>query len=170
VKANILVIDAAIDCVTEGFKEKLLQKGILHNDFNYANGLYDEKGNLTSFLDTEQLGVGPYTWDLGNTLASFYSKFKSKMTQKEFEERVRAFLQRYHQIHPLPHEEYELILASTERWDVMRVLRTLRRHHYEGNRFPELLPKITERLLPRLRELPSVFNFMTKEWIKETLS
>lgn len=138
-----------------------LTESIVHNDFSYTNGLYRTDGSLASFLDVDQLGVGPCIFDIGNTLASFATEFLKKGTQKELEQRVNAFLSAYSRVFILSGREYMLVLAATQRWDIMRVLRTMRRHHFENNRLPALVPKVSKRFLPRIAAAPEWFGFLT---------
>lgn len=170
VKNNISILDEAMAFVNERLSGLAkLSGGILHNDFNYANGLYEPNGSFVAFLDVDQIGSGPFVFDVGNTLASFSTPFLKNHSYEEFEKAVGEFLRAYHKINPLPFGEYGFILHATQRWDMMRILRSLRRHHYENNRLPELLPKITERFLPRITEAPKIFSFLTDAWIKENV-
>lgn len=171
VRREIDLIDQTAAFVDTAFsKAEVITVGILHNDFNYVNGLYSSSGDFVAFLDVDQLGVGPLVLDIGNTLASFATRlFKEGKTVADFERSVRIFLSAYHQTSPLPLRGYELILAATEQWDLMRIWRTLRRHHFENDRLSELMEKITDRLLLRLRQAPRWFSFLTPDWIAATL-
>lgn len=164
VRAAIPLLDKTIAFIDASFeKAGILTESILHNDFSHANGLYRADGTFAAFLDVDQLGVGPCVFDIGNTLASFATEFLKKGTQKELEKRVNTFLTAYRAGFPLPEQEYVLVLAATEQWDVMRILRTLRRHHFENNRLPDLMPKITKRFLPRIASAPEWFGFLIKK-------
>lgn len=145
-------------------------RGLLHNDFHTNNALFAEDGTLNCFLDLDQIGVGPHIWDVGNTLASFASNVFTRDPSTQFEPLAKAFLQAYHQTHPLTVEEYQLTVMASQRWDVMRILRSLRRHHFENNRLPGLLPKIADRLIPRLTRFPEMMSFMNDSWIQEYLT
>ena len=145
VRANIEVIDNAIEFVDgSGINDQALSRGIAHNDFHINNALFNDDGSLAIFLDIDQLGIAPYVWDIGNTLASYASNYLSKNEEGKFPKKAASFLMAYHKVFPLSLKEYELCLAATQRWDVMRVLRSMRRHHYENNRLPHLFPKITD--------------------------
>lgn len=140
--------------------------GVLHNDFHTNNALFAENGTLTTFLDIDQVGIGPFVWDVGNTLASFFSNAVTQGTVEEFPRNAAAFLRAYHREHPLSLEEYRLLAVASQRWDMMRILRSLTRHHFENNRLPGLLPKIADRLIPRAIQLPSYWSFLTTEWLR----
>ena len=171
VRQAIPLIDETITFIDSSFKEVgSLTASILHNDFSHANGLYHEDGSFGGFLDADQLGVGPAVFDIGNTLASFATEFLKKGTVKELEIRVGLFLLQYHSVWPLREKEYALILAATQRWDIQRVLRTMRRHHFEDNRLPDLVPKVSSRFLPRIKGIKTWFAFLTPHWIEKTLS
>src|SRR3990167_5188817 len=133
---------------------------LIHNDFHTNNALFKKDGSFAAFLDIDQVGVGPFVWDLGNTLASFASNFLQKGTQEEFGKMVSLFLEAYRKEFILPDGEYKLCLAGALRWDMMRLLRSLRRHLYENDRFPELILKIEERLISRIKALPGIFSFL----------
>ncbi len=170
IRDQIGEIDKAIEHIdASGVTSSECSSGILHNDFHTNNALFLPDGRLSIFLDIDQIGVGPHIWDVGNTLFSYGSNFLAKHTVPEFVPRVAAFLRAYHREFPLPIAEYKLILAAGMRWDVMRILRSIRRHHYESNRLPALIPKIKDRLIPRLIEMPKVFEFMNDEWLKENV-
>ncbi|MDO8510187.1 MAG: phosphotransferase [bacterium] len=171
IRQDIRYIDEAISYIDAklGSGAKLTV-GILHNDFNYANGLYDDTGGFVSFLDVDQLGVGPFVFDIANAIASFATGYIKDHGREALKHSTGRFIASYHAHNPLAFAEYERILAATQRWDVMRILRTLRRHHYENDRLPALMPKITNRFLPRLKEAPALFSFVTPEWIREALA
>lgn len=161
VHAAIPLLDKTIAFIDKSFaRAGKLSEGILHNDFSWANGLYNPDGSFVSFLDVDQLGIGPFILDIGNTLASFATEFLKKGTQKELEHLVNSFLLAYLRVFLLPAREYMLVLAATQRWDVMRVLRTMRRHHFENNRLPDLVPKVSKRFLPRIAAAPEWFKFL----------
>jgi Ser/Thr protein kinase RdoA (MazF antagonist) len=167
VKENIGLIDKTIELIdSSGVTDQSLSSGVLHNDFNTGNCLFGKDGTLLAILDIDQVGIGPYIWDIANTLSSFGWKAREFDLNFDFEEFTKIFIQAYHKEFPLPLSEYELCLAARQRWDVMRILRSLRRHHYENNRLPELLPKIKNRFIPRLILAPELFSFLTKSWLK----
>jgi len=170
-RENIEAIDETIKFIdSSGVLSPDLSNGILYNDFHTNNALFTPDGSFSGFLDIDQIGVGPFVWDLGNTLASFASNFLTRTPGADFEPKARFFLKAYHREFSLPLKEYELCLAATQRWDVMRILRTLRRHRYENNRLPELLPKVSDRLIPRIIAAPKVFSFITEDWLKRNLA
>ena len=109
--------------------------------------------------------MGPHIWDVGNTLFSYGSNFLKNHTAEEFAPRVASFLRGYHKEFPLSLPEYKLVLAAGMRWDLMRIWRSIRRHRYENNRLPDLLPKIKDRLIPRLIGMPKVFAFINEDWL-----
>ncbi len=167
VKQNIKIIDETIEYIDNSdINSKSLSRGILHNDLNRKNIFFNSEGEVISVLDIDQVGVGPLIWDVGNTLASFAWEFHKINSLDIFEQKVKLFLQAYHEASPLPAKEYELCLAANQRWDVMRILRSLRRHHYENDRLPGLLPKIKDRIIPRIIAASRIFFFLTEEWIK----
>jgi Ser/Thr protein kinase RdoA (MazF antagonist) len=171
VRENILNIDEIIKFIdSSGINNKSRISGILHNDFNTDNCFYNKEGNLIAILDIDQLGIGPLVWDIGNTLASFGWKMASQYPKLNFETKTKLFLQAYHKEFPLPLSEYLFVLAAAQRWDIMRILRSLRRHYYENNRLPGLLPKIKGYLIPRILYSPKMFSFLTAEWLKRNLS
>ena len=171
VREHIGVLDETAKFVDQsGVNSSALSSGILHNDFHTNNALYSEDGKLTAFLDIDQIGVGPHVWDIGNTLASFASNYINRGVIDGFDDKARLFLRDYHQAFPLQLGEYRQILAATQRWDLMRIMRSLRRHHHENNRLSELLPKIKDRLIPRIAAVPKIFSFLTSDWIRGNLS
>ena len=176
VRDNIEILDSTIKFIdNSGVVDagaNKLSRGLVHNDFNINNALFHSDGasTLAIFLDVDQLGVAPHIWDVGNTLTSYASNFVGSANEKDFPKHAAEFLRAYHKEFPLPEKEYELILAATQRWDMMRILRSLWRHHHDNNRLPGLLPKIKERLIPRIKDAPRVLAFITPDWIKETLS
>jgi len=153
-----------------GINDASRSRGILHNDFGSNNGLFAEDGTFLSFLDIDQIGIGPHIWDVGNTLASFIHSRRGRDACADIEKNVRLFLRAYHKEFPLPLEEYTLCLAATQRWDMMRSLRSLRRHHYEEDRLSGLLPKLESRVLPRMREAPRFFSFLNEAWIRANVT
>ncbi|MDO8618055.1 MAG: phosphotransferase [Candidatus Uhrbacteria bacterium] len=170
VREQMEFLDQTISFIdASGINAKERAHGILHNDVNGGNILFAPDGSVSAFLDFDQASFGPFVWDLGNTLTSFMTEFLKKNPEGDRQSKVRLFLQAYHTANVLPVEEYVLILAATQRWDVMRILRSLRRHHYEDNRLPGLLSKIKERLLPRLERMPILFSFLTENWIRENV-
>ncbi len=170
IREQIGEIDKAMDYVdASAVTSAGLSFGVLHNDFHTNNALFLPDGRMSIFLDIDQIGVGPHIWDVGNTLFSYGSNFLKNHTAEEFESRVAKFLRAYRREFPLPMAEYKLILAAGMRWDLMRIWRSIRRHRYENNRLPELLPKIKDRLIPRLVGMPKVFEFLTDEWIKDNV-
>jgi Ser/Thr protein kinase RdoA (MazF antagonist) len=171
IRNQIGEIDKAIAYVdASGVNAKERSSGILHNDFHTNNALFLPDGKLSIFLDIDQIGVGPHIWDVGNTLFSYGSNFLKNHTAEEFALRVAAFLRAYHKEFPLPLPEYKLILAAGMRWDLMRILRSIRRHRYENNRLPDLLPKIKDRLIPRLIGMPRIFQFLTEDWLRKNFN
>lgn len=171
IRNQIGEIDKAIAYVdASGVNTRERSFGILHNDFHTNNALFLPDGKLSIFLDIDQIGVGPHVWDVGNALFSYGSNFLKNHTPEEFAPRVAAFLRVYHKEFPLPLPEYKLVLAAGMRWDLMRILRSIRRHRYENNRLPDLLPKIKDRLIPRLIEMPRIFQFLTDDWFRQNLN
>ena len=167
---NIDDIDNVIKFLDESdINNDSLKRGILHNDLHTNNVLFDEEGDLTTILDIDQVGVGPFIWDVGNTLTSFVSNYLKEGSEEEVKEKTRLFLQSYHDENPLLLKEYEFILAATQRWDMLRIFRSLRRHHYENNRLPGLLPKIKERLIPRIKAIPEIFAFINSDWLRKNI-
>ncbi len=170
-REQVAVIDrviAEIDASSVNAADR--QHGLLHNDFHTNNALFAADGSLNCFLDLDQMGVGPYIWDVGNTLASFASNVYTRNQDTDFTPLAAAFLTAYHQTHPLPAEEYRLTVMASQRWDVMRMLRSLRRHHFENDRLPGLLPKIADRLIPRLTRFPAMMSFLDDTWIHQHLT
>ena len=169
VRENIKAIDKTIKFIdSSGISDTSLASGIIHNDFHINNALFQNK-KFIGFIDIDQISIGPYIWDVGNTLGSFAAWFLLNNDIRGFESKARKFLIAYHREFSLPLDEYKLCLAATQRWDVMRILRTLRRHHYENDRLPGLLPKIKSRLIPRIIAMPKVLEFMTTNWLKSNL-
>lgn len=170
IRKNIEIIDRTIEFLDHSrINYDSLSRGIVHNDFHVNNGLYKEDGLFAVFLDIDQIGIAPHVWDIGNTLASFYSNLLLSGKENEFEKKALLFLREHNKVFPLSKEEYLLCLAATQRWDVMRILRSLRRHHYENNRLSGLLPKIKDRLIPRLEIMPRVFSFLTEKWLNDNI-
>ncbi|OGF70082.1 hypothetical protein A3H65_04165 [Candidatus Giovannonibacteria bacterium RIFCSPLOWO2_02_FULL_45_14] len=160
-KNNLSDLERAMEFIdNSGVNSRERLSGIIHNDFHTNNALFKKDGSFAAFLDIDQVGVGPFVWDLGNTLASFASNFLQKGTQEEFGKMVSLFLEAYRKEFILPDGEYKLCLAGALRWDMMRLLRSLRRHLYENDRFPELILKIEERLISRIKALPGIFSFL----------
>ena len=143
---------------------------LLHNDFNSENGLYHSDGSFATFLDVDQLSRGSAVWDLGNTLLSLLSSVFPADDENGHQKATYYFLRAYHQELPLASAEYQLIPAAAIRWDVMRILRSLRRHHLENNRLPALTQKIKDRLLDRLEKTPQLLDFLTAEWLQSVLN
>lgn len=169
VRENLKAIDETIKFIdSSGVSRASLSSGVIHNDFHINNALFQNK-KFIGFIDIDQVGIGPYVWDVGNTLGSFAARFLLENDLKNFESKVRLFLAAYHHEFPLPPDEYRLCLAATQRWDIMRILRSLRRHHYENDRLSGLLPKIKSRFIPRIIAMPEVLGFMTANWLKSNL-
>jgi Ser/Thr protein kinase RdoA (MazF antagonist) len=141
----------------------------LHNDLNAGNVLFDEKGEVRALIDLDQASPGPAVWDIGNTLASFATQLYKENPSTDIEPYVHTFIRNYHAANPLPLKEYSLILAATQRWDLMRILRNIRRHLYEHNRHSALYSKTGARLIPRLRWAPKAVDFITDEWIEDAI-
>jgi len=171
VRENIEILDKTIKFIDgSGVAEAdKLSQGLVHNDFNINNALFKDDGSFAIFLDADQLGIAPHIWDVGNTVTSYASNFVGRADEKDFPRHAADFLRAHHKEFPLPLKAYELILAATQRWDVMRILRSLWRHHHDNDRLPGLLPKIKERLIPRIKDAPRVLAFITTKWIEETL-
>lgn len=170
-REQVAVIDrviAEVDASAVNAPER--QRGLLHNDFHTNNALFAADGSLNCFLDLDQMGVGPYIWDVGNTLASFASNVYTRNHDTDFTPLAAAFLTAYHHTHPLSADEYHLTVMASQRWDVMRMLRSLRRHHFENDRLPGLLPKIADRLIPRLTRFPTMMSFLDDDWIHQHLT
>lgn len=171
VRSNLAVLDKTIGFIDHsGINSDPLSRGIVHNDFHVNNALFHDDGSLAIFLDIDQLGIAPHIWDMGNTLASYASNYLSNNDEEKFPKKAASFLMAYHKEFPLSLAEYKLSLAATQRWDVMRILRSMRRHHYENNRLPDLLPKIKDRLIPRILAMPRVLSFVTDQWLSEVLN
>jgi Ser/Thr protein kinase RdoA (MazF antagonist) len=150
---------------SSGLDSPVLTRGFLHNDFHTNNCLFLPDGGFSAFLDIDQAGMGPIIWDIGNTVTSFVSNALGKNPQADIESLVRMFLMAYHRECPLAAAEHELILAAGLRWDLLRILRSLRRHRFESNCPEVLLVKIKNRLLPRIEALPKILVFIKKDWI-----
>lgn len=164
---EIDLIDATIKTVDEsGVLKEDQSSGLLHFDFHVNNGLFSAKGELTGFLDVDQMIIGPHIWDVGNSLVSFISNAYSNDPNCDIEGFTKAFLQGYHAANPLTKAEYERTLAAGIKFDVLRLLRSLRRHRFESDRFSHLYGKIPTRMIPRFRQLPELFTFFTPEWIE----
>jgi Ser/Thr protein kinase RdoA (MazF antagonist) len=160
VRDHIHIFDQTIKILDRsGISNRELSSGIVHNDFNVKNCFFKKDGAFSSFIDIDQLGIAPFIWDVGNTLLSFVSK------SKNYEHSAELFLAAYHKEHPLPLNEYLLIIAAAVRWDMMRILRSLRRHHYENDRLVNLLPKIKSRLIARVIQAPKIFSFLDENWL-----
>jgi Ser/Thr protein kinase RdoA (MazF antagonist) len=167
---NIAMLEEMMSEIDETFSSSaFFGSGLVHNDFNHDNGLYKVDGSFSAFIDIDQLGIGLHVWDVGNTLLSFSSKCPKNDGGVVFKKCTGAFLRAYHRINPLLVPEYRAIPAAAARWDVMRILRTLRRHHFEGDRLLGLMMKLEQRLLPRLAVLNTTFSFLSESWIEEVL-
>lgn len=158
---HVDALEAAMQYVDEAFASGST-RSILHNDFNFENGIYKENGDFSGFIDADQLGYGPVVHDIGNTLASFVTNAHTT-TDGVIQEGVLNFLQTYHGEFPLSAEEYRRIPAGAMRWDLLRLLRSLRRHHFEGNRFSGLLRKIPITTIPRILSTRETFSFLTTD-------
>ncbi len=167
---NISLIDRTIGLIDgSGLNSPDLAFGILHNDFHANNGLFLPDGSFSAFLDIDQVGVGPLVFDIGNTISSFVSNAVGHGREREIEKLIGLFLSSYHAVLPLEYRNYQLVVAAALRWDMMRILRSLRRHRFDNNRMSGLLPKIKARLLPRIEALPRILSFINKDWLDEEL-
>jgi Ser/Thr protein kinase RdoA (MazF antagonist) len=144
--------------------------GVVHNDFHVNNGLYLEDGSFSGFLDMDQAGVGPLVWDVGNSIFSFASNALGSVGPERLPELVAAFLSGYGRERRLSVEEYLLIVPAGLRWDLMRILRSLRRHRFENDRFPGNIRKIKDRLIERVRRFPEILGFVDDAWIAAVMS
>ncbi len=170
-RAGVGTVDAAVALVAaSGLWAPERTRGILHNDCHANNMLFAPDGALRAALDVDQMGIGPFAADLGNTIASLSSNVATRGREQEVEPGARAFLRAYHRAFPLPTEEYLRVLAGTQAWDVRRVLRRLREHRDGREVPPVLLRKVVERFLPRLSRTPALFAFLTEGWVRETLA
>ena len=151
-----------------GYREEagqLLAKLAVFQDVAYA-AVYDESG-AAAIIDIDHLNVGCLGADIGNALASFVSRLK-KMDKDEPAEKITTlFFSAYHKSNPLSLLDYKLALPSIQRTSVTRILRIMRRHHFENNRLPEMMKKIPDRFLARLKDSPKEFSFLTKEWLRK---
>ena len=167
VRASTPAIDEAIDFISRAFdEEKNLAKGIIHTDFNFNNAVYDESG-AAAIIDIDHLNVGCLGADIGNALASFVSRLKKMGKDEPAEKITTLFFSAYHKSNPLSLLDYKLALPSIQRTSVTRILRIMRRHHFENNRLPEMMKKIPDRFLARLKDSPKEFSFLTKEWLRK---
>ncbi|MES2953238.1 MAG: phosphotransferase [Patescibacteria group bacterium] len=170
VREKISFIDKQIEYLDRvPFDDGVRMQTVRHGDFHMGNGLYSPDGSLRGLIDIDQMGTGPALWDIGAALLSLGWKGYEAGKHAQTEEQVRTFLKAYHKENPLLPEEYELILPAAIRWDMMRVLRSLRRHHFEGNRLPELTQKIEKHLLRRIEMLPELLSFLDLPWIEKHL-
>lgn len=142
-------------------------RGWLHNDFHCGNMLAVK--DRVVIIDLDQSSYGPFIWDIGNTLNSFAAKLRSLDRSGEYEFMTEAFLKGYHSAHPLSLEEYVLIREAGMRWDLMRIMRGMRRLHDQENRLSSLLDKIPARLMPRLEWFVFGFGFLDREWLKRLI-
>ena len=145
--------------VDVSFKRPLTET-ILHGDFGAPNGLYEDDGRFAGFIDIDQLGVGPSITDIAISLGSLATAYMKTHTLEEFHAMAVVFLRAYHLVHPLPADEYGLLLAANQRWDVMRILRILRRHFEGSGAFENPLKKMATRFIPRLAKAPDIFAFV----------
>jgi len=170
-RRHIDLLDQRLGEIDRTFKSNSPRTvSILHNDFNKENGLYRNDGSFVVFLDVDQLSGGPVVWDLGNTISSLLDSMPKKTSQKNYRLAVEYFLLTYHREFPLLSAEYLLILVAALRWDTMRILRSLRRHHFENNKLPALTRKIKDCLLDRLEKNPQRLSFITLEWLERLLT
>ncbi|MBI2627899.1 MAG: phosphotransferase [Candidatus Niyogibacteria bacterium] len=171
VRDHIHIFDQTIKMLDgSGISNRKLSSGIVHNDFNVKNCFFKKDGAFSCFIDTDQLGVAPFVWDVGNTLLSFLSSISStSRSNVNYEHSAELFLAAYHREHPLPLNEYLLIIAAAVRWNMMRILRSLRRHHYENDRLVNLLPKIKSRLIARIIQTPQIFSFLDENWLRKKI-
>ncbi|MBI1975626.1 MAG: phosphotransferase [Candidatus Vogelbacteria bacterium] len=142
--------------------------GIVHNDFHVNNGLYRADGSFSCFLDIDQMSHAPLVWDIGNTLVSLVSNFITERSESgDIELVVREFLVGYRGEFAISREELLLITAAGLRWDLLRILRSLRRHRFEDDRLSGLYGKLKIRLIPRFERIPEIFAFITPEWLEK---
>lgn len=161
-------IDREIAYVESAFAHITPVQTLLHNDFHASNGLYTEEGTFAGFLDIDQLGYGEAISDFGNTLVSLVGSLPSETTSEQLQQRVTEFIRAYHRIHPLSLAEYAAAPAAGMRWNLLRILRSTRRHYNESNRFPELHRKSPMRI-DKFTTIKTTFAFMTPEWIQHVL-
>lgn len=166
-REEIELIDSVIKAVDEsGVLETGQSTGLLHFDFHVNNGLFDDRGTLTGFLDIDQMTVGPHIWDVGNSIVSFISNAYGNNPNCDVEGFTKAFLRGYHATNPLTAAEYERTLMAGFKFDLLRLLRSMRRHRYESDSHSHLYGKIPKRMIPRFQQLPELFKFFTAEWIE----
>jgi Ser/Thr protein kinase RdoA (MazF antagonist) len=163
------LLDAAMERVDAAFAAAQPTVGIVHNDFHTNNGLYLADGSFSGFLDMDQVGVGPLVWDIGNTIFSFASNALGSAAPERLPELTAAFLAGYHRENPLAVEDYLLIVPAGLRWDLMRILRSLRRHRFENDRFPGNIKKIKDRLIERVSRFPEILGFIDRGWLGSVL-
>jgi Ser/Thr protein kinase RdoA (MazF antagonist) len=170
IREHINVLDKTIERIDSSDVLNLNQPcGLLHFDFHVNNGLFDKGGNLTTILDIDQMTYGPFVWDVGNTLISFMSNALSNNLSWDVEGSTSAFLKGYHEVNQLSAIEYSKILDAALMIDMMRLLRSMRRHHFENDRHSDLYDKISTRIIPRFIELPKAFSFLDKRWIERNI-
>jgi len=143
--------------------------GLVYNDFNINNVLFCPDGTFSGYIDPDQIGIDPYIWDVANGLTSVLSNVVPAQTVTQ-DVAIKNFISAYRSEFSLPLADYDLLLASALRWDMLRILRSLRRHYFENDRFPLLTKKIKDRLISRLEKLPELYSSTTNpEWKKGSL-
>jgi Ser/Thr protein kinase RdoA (MazF antagonist) len=166
IRESIEEIDRLLCLVdTSEVAAHIRSRGLLHNDVHTRNVLFFNH-SAQALLDIDQMGIGPFVWDLGNTIASYTWDIAHRGMKEKLPEFIGSLLRAYHTIHPLSLEEYLLVVSASQRWDLQRILRSLRRHHYENDRLSDLLPKIIDRFLPRVQQLPTLLSFLNSEWLQ----
>ncbi|MBM3272661.1 hypothetical protein FJY94_05335 [Candidatus Kaiserbacteria bacterium] len=157
-RAALPQLESLMQSIDDSFVYPLTET-IVHGDFGAPNALYDENGSVAGIIDVDQLGIGACITDIAITLGSLATEFTKTRTLQEFHSMAVIFLRAYHGVHPLPREEYERILAANHRWDIMRILRILRRHFEGGGAFQNPLDKMATRFIPRLSLAHETFAF-----------
>jgi Ser/Thr protein kinase RdoA (MazF antagonist) len=164
IRQHLPLIDNTIDFVEEYFSAAgRWTHGIIHTDFNFGNVIYGEDGEAF-VLDIDLLNVGLLGEDIGTALVSFLLALKKK-GRSDLSDIALTFLRAYHRVNPLSAADYLLILPSIQKNTIARILRIMRRHHFENNRLPEMMKKIPDRFLKRLIDSPREFSFLTEDWL-----
>ncbi len=161
-KRNIPHVDKLMRFVQQHLHPKALQQGICHMDFHPNNTLV-RQGKIVAMLDFDNLAVAPLADDVANSLMHFVGNAIHQGVWDSYKEATRAFLAGYNSVRLLSAEELQSLVPYIVRWELMRSLRSLRRHYYEGDRLPGLLDKLPKRIFPNALTAVEHYGFLMEE-------
>ena len=167
IRQNLEAIDALFRSTMDFYRHHTGQEvvTVLHFDLRWDNVVMDAHGHVAAYIDWGYVNGqlhGDRMLDVADGLTRFSEVFCKNHPHRRLKEFVETYLEAYNRIEPLSDYDYAALVPSMTRMQLFRMLRIMRRHHYENDRLGEACQKLKDRLIPLMLRYEADYGFVAR--------